>query len=292
MQFFSNLRNQEDAQIIVTGDLTACGNPEQFNSACEFLATTLNPAKGGIGIRAPDHLCKGIPGNHDQWSGTNFPAGPATEALRHCFPNLPFTYSLPPWKTGHYIRFLGIDTDADVYHTGFWGRKKRIFARGDFSSQLETLDNMLHPPDDREIRILLLHHSRMWGSSSNWTIPLSIVNACRESLDDFLVRQKVKILLCGHTHIPQVKSFVAKQSNGLTEKVLECCCGTTTQRDSVPPTWRTFLNKWPNWAFTPNSLLVHRVFEDNNRIEWMCEKYQRTNNGFEIKKKYQPFNLA
>jgi hypothetical protein len=203
--------------------------------------------------------------------------------LKHCFPNLPFTYSLPAFdETGHFLRFLGIDTDADLGPFG------RLLARGDFGSQLHILDSMLPPPESTEIRVLLLHHSRMFGEPL-WNSQLSMFDAARRALDEFLVRHNIKVILCGHTHFARVEEFRAEQSNGQTLDVLECCCGTTTQRDYVPPTWRTFWRKWPVWRFSPNSLLVHRLIEEDGMINWRTEQYVRKSGGFELDRGHPDF---
>lgn len=278
--YFDGLRKAEDAQLIVTGDLTSCGHVDQFDSACDFLGGRLVTAKSTVGLRARDFMRRAIPGNHDSWSGSPFPKGPPTSGLRNCFPNLPYTFRMPLQATKYGLHFMAIDTDADV------GVKTRLQARGEFHTQLQALDALLNPAEDTEIRVLLLHHSRNFGDP-NWTGNLTMVDASRRALEDFIVRQNVKVLLCGHTHASVVKSFTAVAASGLTAEILECCCGTTTQRDTVPATWTAFWNQWGGWQFKPNALLVHRLYEDQHgAIVWETEQLLRKALGFTPDKTY------
>jgi hypothetical protein len=60
------------------------------------------------------------------------------------------------------------------------------------------------------------------------------------------------------------------------QPVLECRCGTTTQFDQVPYSWRTLLGTFPQRSWPGNTLLVHRLYDVGNATRWDVETFVRT----------------
>jgi len=272
-QFFHQIQRQENASLIVSGDLTRVGKQEQFDTASEYLGSRLLPPKGNhLGLSVLDWRDRAVPGNHDHWPGTATMFGPPTAALGHTFPALPFVGQPIPLGTGQHIRIIGIDTDKDVHP---WGRNRGL-ARGSFCSQLTDAAGQMRAPDRNEIRVLLLHHSRVHQGFS-----LAMDDASRDALGVFLVEQDIPVLLCGHTHVPRLKSFRVTHQ-GRTIEVLEACCGTTTVMDTIPYEWRTILGTRPGRTLKINTLLVHRLLKENGAIIWHTQTYFRSPFGFEV----------
>jgi 3',5'-cyclic AMP phosphodiesterase CpdA len=276
-RFFAQLKvSEKDARLIVTGDLTTVGRREEFETADEFLGSTLLPPKGNfVGLGVSNWREMAIPGNHDHWPGHAGIFGGPTRTLAKFFPNLPFITDPPlPLSSGHELRFLWIDTDADVSHHG----SQRFFARGSFTSQLTTLAGKLGIPSKNEIRVLCLHHSR---SQSGYALQMD--GPSRNSLDNFIVAHDVAALLCGHIHQPPQVRTVNVTHLMTSIDYLDAQCGTTTQLSTLPYQWRTILGRRParpnRW---PNSLLVHRLSEEYGKIYWETEVYLEGPQGFRI----------
>jgi hypothetical protein len=200
-KFFAQMQGTgtEEARLIVTGDLTTVGHPDQFDMATSFLGGILRYPKGSpIGLRASDWRDRSVPGNHDHWPGHATIWGKPTSGLSSAFPTIPYVNDPPlPLPSGHQLRFMGIDTDADVSSIG----TDRFLARGSFTSQLNILASKLGIPTSNEIRVLCLHHSQALRSTA-----LEINAPSRDSLHDFIVDQDIAVLLCGHVHTPPLVS--------------------------------------------------------------------------------------
>ncbi|MGB3550752.1 MAG: metallophosphoesterase [Candidatus Binatus sp.] len=286
---FEALRKEEpkNFRLIVTGDLTACGddspilNENQFNIAWQFLTANFNFAGMSLGLddRNAFDLC--VPGNHDHWpgrsSGRSMAAtilGPATAGLRRTFRELPFVHDPIPITLGSgkilQVVFAGIDTDADVEDNG----PDRLLARGDFVSQLLRLeqDGLSGRPGPDQIRVLLMHHSPMYVSPDG---SLMITSKSMVKLNKFVIQRNIAVILTGHIHFPDHN--ITRVTDLRT--VLEARCGSTTMRDGLPPGWKT-----PGSDYRPqqNALLVHRLVESApNKVSWRTKLYNRTPQGFQ-----------
>jgi len=279
-KFFRDMRKSEQAELLVSGDLTSMGKVDQFNSANDFLKSKLRPPKGQVGLGVSNWQEKAIPGNHDYFCGVvNWTGGPIlggpTPGLTQYFPNLPFAsprIPLPP--TPAVLRFVGIDTDAGNWRYGW----NRLWARGSFVNQLTAAQALLGPPAEDEIRVLLLHHSRRCSG-----FMLCIDNQSRSALDRFLIQSDISVLLSGHKHRPFIDHFpLTSAAPPRAMDVMEARCGTTTQRNVVPLNWFNLLGLPPNRSWPPNTLLVHRLFEERGTIRWTTETYTRTTYRFKI----------
>src|SRR3712207_5624414 len=63
---FDQIRRAENAGLIVTGDLTSTGAPDQFDTAADYLISQLVPPRGNyVGLFVQRWRDLAIPGNHD-----------------------------------------------------------------------------------------------------------------------------------------------------------------------------------------------------------------------------------
>lgn len=271
--FYWKLKGQgEDPQLIVTGDLTRTGNGNEFDVANDYLVSQLVHGNKRIGLRANNWRALAISGNHDKWPGNFMIVGGPTPAYLTYFPagTFPFDFSLP-LPDGRTMRLLGIDTDFNVHPYS----TERICAQGCFDSQLNSLQLKLGGPNANEVRVLLLHHS-----PAHQDFTLSIVPHCLQQLADFVEKYDIRILLTGHLHAALFANSTL-QPNGL-QPVFESRCGTTTQMDVVPAHWLIAMMG----SNTPrrrcyNSLIVHRLSENNGAVTWSSQVYVRRLIGFQ-----------
>lgn len=265
----------EEQFLAVTGDLTANGGTGQRYMVDNFISRpsqTIDP-----GLNETQWKDFGIYGNHDHWGGINWPFGGPTAGFATFFNQFPLVRGPLTLSNGIYLRFLLIDTDADV---GAYS-KDRVLARGKFVSQLTHLGNLLPAhPDDNEIRVLLMHHSCMPGDPTaapgtpSRMAPLEIDRGTRQVLDRFLVDYGIRVILCGHRHTPRLSHLTP--TNGVeTGTVFEARCGTTTQLDRYPNDVLSKINV-QNRKLHPNSLILHRLVERSDGVYWRSEVYFRS----------------
>ena len=273
-QAYDKLRADEDAKLIVTGDLTAFGAESQFDTAADFLGQVLKPPKTvrALGLREKNWAKLAVPGNHDHWSGRPVIVGRPTVGLAKYFSGLPTTHVLP-LPSGNTVRFLRIDSDADVQPFS----PQRVLARGCFSTQLQKLAGELPVPQQREIRVLLIHHSFQCAG-----VCLAMTSQSKSALADFIVDQAVSVILCGHIHQPPFVGTMEVIHLRQKKMFLEARSGTTTQLSTLPFHWTNLVGNRPKrmdrW---PNSFLVHRLIQqDDGSIDWCTETHLEGPYGF------------
>lgn len=280
-QFFDTIQTDEGAQLIVTGDLTTVGGAAEFDLARRYLearSTFFPPLQLGLGVK--DYATRSIPGNHDHWPGRRA-TGPL-DAVMFGRPGRPsgFPGGCPdlttvPLAAGARVVFVRVDSDADVHPKG----SHRLFARGRFRSQLNGARALLRtPPDSREVRVLLVHHSPSCG-----TFHLGMSRGMRSELESFLADTDTRVLLTGHVHEAQADPRVPASG-----RYLEARCGTTTQLDVIPPGWRKRSVPPPS-----NTLLVHRLTErtPGGAMDWSVETYVRARHGFTLQARQRPASI-
>ncbi|MGA2000168.1 MAG: metallophosphoesterase [Terriglobales bacterium] len=272
--FFDRLRNAEDAMLIVSGDLTTVGNPDEFATADAYLGDLLRPPKGMyLGLKYRKWREHRVPGNHDHWPGAPVILGPPTSDFPTRFSGIPDEQILTT-AGRNIVRFLRVDTDSDVSPYG----AKRVLARGSFVPQLKQLASRLKVPNENEVRILVLHHSY---SASGPTLAMD--SRSKAALHDFIVEHDIAVLLCGHIHQPPFVQALKAVHLKQTATFLEARCGTTTQVSTLPYEWTTLTGSRPqrpeHW---PNTLLVHRLYKDGNRLWWETEVHAERPTGFSL----------
>lgn len=269
--FFEFMRQSESADILVTGDLSTVGAHAELSLARAYL-TRVHWLGGGkrLGLGVSDALDRAVLGNHDHWPGRRArhsldpvmlgrraPHGSVAPAV---MPSVAYRLLAP----GVELALIRINSDADVRPLSI----KRLFGRAAFHSQLADSAAVPRPPAQgvRQIRAMLLHHS-----PNCTTFKLGMSNGMRKDLREFLVKTDTRVLLTGHMHLAGSRPAFTPPCS-----VLEAHCGSTTQRDSVPPGWKP--RRPPP---EKNTLLVHRIFDDDgHRLSWEVERYQRTVKGF------------
>ena len=290
--FFDQLVDSENAQLLITGDLTCTGKCTQFALARDFLGHEVTfPGGNSYGLFCPIWKERCIGGNHDQWNGAPpMLRGGISKAYHHItmFPPNTFPRMAPDFEVSLSdrrklrVRFAMVDSDADV--ATHWMSGRRIRARGKFASQLQSqaIDMGNRGPD--EIRALLIHHSP--------TVPmlnstLRMHAACRDALDQYLFDQEISVVMTGHIHVPKIRVFLARdqRGSGQTRRILEARSGTATQRDEIPPNWRATNAQWRNWQLEQNVVLVHRLWEIQAAagapaVAWEVTAYWRDRGGF------------
>ncbi|MBI2738499.1 MAG: metallophosphoesterase [Rhodospirillales bacterium] len=267
---FWHRESTSDTLLIVTGDLTANGHADQFNIADQFLAQRSVGRSLGLGRRDWSRLS--VPGNHDQWPGTNLMCGSPTPGLTSTFPDSFPRISAPlQLGNGSTLRFISVDSDADVRRLGMG----RALARGSFVSQLSALEKALPRKEPDETRVLVLHHSILAT-----TVTLAIDGKTRRVLEHFVVDHDISVVLSGHMHVPRLSRRT--MSNGHEQKeILDARCGTTTQRDEFPYSVRAKIPA--NRLLPPNTLMVHKVLERKGKAYWSSQIYWRSRQGRFVK---------
>jgi 3',5'-cyclic AMP phosphodiesterase CpdA len=278
--FLSWIRNEDgEVHLIVTGDLTTVGKQSEFDLCITYLedAIRLDPSNPiGLGLGSAGARTRTIPGNHDHWPGRRTIIGAATSAFGKVFTRLPIPISRIKLRDDLTVVFCGIDTDADVRTRG----TSRILAQGNFITQLKQLEKELGPPGPDEVIVLLLHHSPCYRASGR-TRAFEVHAASLTALNEIITRRGIAILLSGHIHIPACK-IETVSSRGVQWEVMEARCGTTLVRDTVPLEWIKSSGAIPPaLALNDNTLLVHRVYEVDDHVEWRTSWFVRTVNGFE-----------
>lgn len=264
-EFYARLREEENARLIHTGDLTRIGGDAQIALARRYFTRRLDTAAGPVGLDDPSALDLSIPGNHDHWPGNGWVLGRAAPGLRNAFPLLRAPRRIP-LSGGRSVLFAGIDSDADVWS---WG-PSRALARGAFRSQLRRLSRTLPLHDPHEVRVLLLHHSPQFRG-----LDLGIQRRSRAALDRFVARHRFRVLLTGHIHTPEAR--VRGFSHG---EVLEARAGTMSLRDYLPANWIAE-GTGPLDPLPRNAVLVHRLYEGAGRgLVWRTALHVRTPQGF------------
>ena len=196
---FWRVHEKDGALLIVTGDLTANGHEKQFAAARAFLADRV--MKNGLGLGYADWTRLSVSGNHDQWPGANTLCGAPTPGLTATFATKFPIVSTQPLSNGRELKFITIDTDADVSSVSL----ARGLARGSFNSQLKSLAKTLPARKDNESRILLLHHSMAAAPAGSRVPTLIIDDKTRKVLEVFIVDHDISIVLSGHQHVPRLE---------------------------------------------------------------------------------------
>jgi hypothetical protein len=164
---------------------------------------------------------------------------------------------IPIPNTSRIVRLMGIDTDADVPALSV----DKNLARGDFVTQLDQLEDWLQKIEraDDEVGVLMLHHSFLYRYSRLriLRLPLEIRPRSRRRLQALVQKFSIRVLLSGHTHVPNVQPF---QVAGQT--VMEACCGTTLQQRVRP-------------SDPENCLMVHRISQvQGGALQWTTTTYR------------------
>jgi hypothetical protein len=283
-EFCCDLLDDEFSErlLILSGDVTASGAPAQFDLSDGFIGAASSHSAYKIGLGWSTWPNWSIPGNHDQWPGNAWPVGKPSPGLRKYFAgSFPAIGQPIPLQNGSSVRFIFVDTDADV---GPWSIN-RVLARGDFVSQLAALDQMLPPIQHNEFRVMVIHHSIAASATQSGNnivdFPrpdpghrrtLEITPRTLLVLEHALVDHDIKVVLCGHLHVARLTRMMASNGNERS-LILEARCGSTTQVDKYPYKVLQAMNRSRKLA--PNTLIVHEVVENEGLTVWRSQIYWR-----------------
>lgn len=273
--FVDRLKAHESLRLIVSGDLSRFGASDELKDAQAYIENDIDLSAGQnlgnhFGLRMGKQVLT-IPGNHDQWGGAEHPFSPWLSQFGGVFGDPLPRIEPVPLGQGREIAFICIDSDADVAPNTL----NRWRAIGDFQSQLRAAQKLLtRNKPAGQFRVLLIHHSWFQRRSI-----LRMSGASKSALEQFLVQNEVSAMLCGHSHQPLLNAFTAKGPLGRSD-VYELRSGSTAQHDAVPYHWKTALNTWPVRNWDPNSLIVHRVYDDDDAVRWHAELHARAPGGF------------
>lgn len=264
-ELFALLKAEENAKLIVTGDITRCGSLEEFNTAIELLEGGADFGwRGKHGLGSPDWRARSVPGNHDHWTGQPSLLGRGTTHSEF-FPSFPQIGVKIEVHNGVCLRFICLDSDADNDPMA----TNRALARGAFETQLVEAEQVLDTASKREIRVVVLHHSRAHKGRV-----LSIRKETRALFDEFIWKHNIQVLLSGHLHTPLVDP-IEIEAKGYRWRGFEARCGTSTARTTAPLKWNMRLKSEPNFV------LVHRISEDSGNLIWSTFPYLLGPTGFE-----------
>ncbi|MBP8807703.1 MAG: metallophosphoesterase [Kofleriaceae bacterium] len=255
--------------VVFTGDLTACGRASQFLMGATFLGSQVVLEQHNLlGLKQPSALVRSVPGNHDCWPGSGRILGPRSLAIESLFGACPRVQRVP-LDGGRALVLIQLDTEANVEP---WGLN-RLAARGEFHGQLTRAAGLLTGDPAREVRVLVLHHTRL----TNAWFSERICARTAEELAAFIADYHVDVLLTGHVHEPLVG---ARPVDGQRRASLEFCAGTTAQRPEPPHRWRLSKRRHARRS-RHNTLLVHRVSEaDDGSLHWSADIQARVDDGF------------
>ena len=263
----------EQPEVIVTGDLTQVGAPDQFDEAKTFLGGSSAGSQGlQPSLNASDWRERAVPGNHDHWPGY-LPVAPCSPspALHNLFGTGMFVGPKIPLSRDVRLRLIGVNSDHDVP-----ANTVRLFTLGRFEQALQGLPMLQHDPD--EVRVLLIHHSpsyqgRTWLPSKD-TRWLEIEPASLTALETFVRTYSISVVLTGHIHTYLFVN-VYPAGSSLGSNVLEARCGSTTQINNPRARLRRRLGLPTKIPGEPNTAIVHRIFETDSGIEWVAQAYWR-----------------
>jgi 3',5'-cyclic AMP phosphodiesterase CpdA len=272
-KFWKTLRAQEPyARLIVSGDVTSCGADDEFDNANRYLAAKLAMPFGAIGLDFPSWQKFSIPGNHDHWPGVAKIFGQPVPTVKSQFlGGYPLIETIPR-GAAEPIHLIHINTDSDVSPYG----RHRLFAIGDFQTQLTAAATKLASLAQHGVRALIMHHS--WHKKG----ALRISRASRGALSQFLEQEDIRVVLTGHVHIPLLAAFNVPSKASKPFRVYECRCGTTTQADSITYDSKSLFGGFPLRPDWPaNTLLVHRITTDiSGTPVWRVQVFVRMRRGF------------
>jgi hypothetical protein len=268
---YNALRGHDDStHVVMTGDLTAMGAPNQLQAGRKFLTQRFEPEPGNsIGLKAPGTIDRSIPGNHDHWPGRwrlhGMPQilGAPTDELAGTFPRAPWKQVLSVELQDRvlHVVLVGINSDDEVWP---WG-PSRWFARGRFPRQIRLSAELFGPPERDEIRVLLVHHTRHVDGYTT-----GICEQSRHALEGLVADHDVAVILTGHLHEPRAR---------MIGSCPEVCAGTTTQLDEPPMSWN--ISDRQMTRFRDNTLCVHRIAETHDgELEWQVTFERRRETGF------------
>src|ERR1700682_1158980 len=113
-RFVAELRRQEDIHLIVTGDLSRAGHPDELALAGDFLGGRASFGRRAVvGLEENDWKSRAVPGNHDHWNGTSHIFGSPAVNLKAYFTGWSNRILPIALEHGFAGQMFRIDTDSN-----------------------------------------------------------------------------------------------------------------------------------------------------------------------------------
>jgi 3',5'-cyclic AMP phosphodiesterase CpdA len=243
-----------DLRALVTGDLTRLGKGAEFGLAHRFIHATwrlgpFDPLSPGLRMGGDRALT--IPGNHDFWAGVVCSPALNRGVLEPHFWPLPWLHVLEDRRERLEVHLVGLDSCSGLWHLS----PGQAAARGAIDHDQLTEAGKLLALElaraklraNKVLRVVLVHHP-----------PHCLAYPARVDFLDWLDRNKVAVILTGHTHerlVPQPQQ---------TRPFFELRCGTTLQAGTY--------NQLP--GLEPNHFFLHAVRGAGPaQAEWRTVEY-------------------
>lgn len=243
--------------VVVSGDLTASGEPSELAAAHSFLRSLwrvrreakICPLDESVGLQLPPEALAVVPGNHDQWDGHSFYSSPAYNPSRlypEHFRELPWRKT---WVSKHgliHLDLYGLDSNSGL------PTSSNRSARGAIDpSQLSwlkaDLQNTRHThmlPGSKLVKAIALHHSLEYTNTSafsrfldetiSWHPLLELDPTSRNDLRQIAADNDCAVILTGHTHDPCCHAVSVTSAKG-HRLVHELRCASTLQGPPAGP---------------------------------------------------------
>jgi len=250
------------ALVVVSGDLTLMGLDAEFCVANTFIRGRIHSQwnlASGLGGTADQQWA--VPGNHDHWGGRLNPLFVLQQRWLHgsMFPRLS---NRSCWAEryddipGLQLMLMGLDSNAGPHADPF---AKGSIDPADLKELEDWMNDFRSSKDQREVRILVMHHSRHFpGVSSKLSHELDVDS--QSLLHDFLRDQRINFVFTGHMHEPIVPRASIPPTG------LELRCGTTLQRSRSP-------KSLPSAA--GHTFLLHSAELREDQVHWESRLFSR-----------------
>jgi hypothetical protein len=256
--------DDEQLNVVVSGDVTSEGSPQNFTVAHSYLRSTWRlrrePPGNLSGLNRQTDEIGIIPGNHDHWNGKRFPPPAYSKSI------FPAHFRPTPWKkiwkstAGNVeLEIYGIDSNSGLQGT------TNLMAKGAISShELRALDVLLAESDQRilsqgahRVRAIVTHHSLSYTGGVAGKEKLD--DSSRDDLLEIAAKYRISSVLTGHGHDFHFQPLVGTY-NGTQRVVHELRSATTLQGPALP-----FSRGQGFWA--------HRIRLVNSGMIWSSWRY-------------------
>ena len=274
VRMLTELPENEDLRIIVSGDLTATGGDNEFVVGHSFFRShyrlrreELTSDRMGFDVRggsaADQFPLRLVPGNHDHWWGSSWMWGNNPNIRGSHFRDTPW---LLAWRAGALeLEVAGLDSCAGIDPKK---RNKRQIGKLDLSNdgEVKRLKQALKVSDAKglpdgvhaRVRTIVVHHSLAY--SGGLTGKLELENASKQVLLELAEEFRIAAFLTGHTHdfffdppfdtLPKGSAKVYELRSASTLQ------GPHTRKTPEPPGF---------WA--------HKIWLDGGQAKWTSWRY-------------------
>ena len=131
---------------------------------------------------------------------------------------------------------------------------------------------------------MLLHHS--YAHQGNF---LRMDLKSRLELEKLIVDHEFSVLLTGHMH----ESLLWPTSirvGASRQPIRELRCGTSSQHDQFPMSWRRYVAKLFPLHLTQNCLIRHQIFREDQQLTWEAQVFDLTYHGFNKSQRNNTFD--